>query len=123
MMRLTSTTLTNFSTNYLVMCEVCTDIGGIKLLYHGCPPVRELIHSLKLVNHLQIQADKTWYNHYMHVIPVKMDLERFSSAHALSLIILVERGDNSMKLIELGSCWIKRNIMHRGWVTIFDYCC
>ena len=30
-----------------------------------CPPVRVIIHSLKLVDHLLIQADKLWYNDYM----------------------------------------------------------
>ena len=34
------TTLTNFSTKYLVMCKVYTDVSGIKLLYHVCPHVR-----------------------------------------------------------------------------------
>ena len=35
------TTLMNVSTNYLVMCNVYTDVGGIKKLYHVCPPVRK----------------------------------------------------------------------------------
>ena len=30
------TTLTNFSTNYLVICKVYTDVGGMKKLYHVC---------------------------------------------------------------------------------------
>ena len=29
-----------------------------------CPPVREIIHSLKLVDYLLVQADKQWYNYY-----------------------------------------------------------
>ena len=29
------------------------------------PPVRELIHSLKLVDFLHVQADKPWYNFYI----------------------------------------------------------
>ena len=44
------TTLTNFSTKYLTMCKVYTDVGGIKWLYHVCPPVRKIIDSLKLVD-------------------------------------------------------------------------
>ena len=28
----------------------------------GCPPVRKLIHSLKLVDYLHVQADNPWYN-------------------------------------------------------------
>ena len=31
------TTLNNFSMKYLMMCKVYTDVGGIKLLYHGLP--------------------------------------------------------------------------------------
>ena len=48
---------------YLVMCKVYTDVGGIKYLYHVCPPVRKIIHSLKLVDYLHVQADNPWYNY------------------------------------------------------------
>ena len=50
---------------YLVMCKVYTDVGGIKQLYHVCPPVRKIIHSLKLVDYLNVQADNPWYNYYL----------------------------------------------------------
>ena len=33
------------------MCKVYTDVGGIKQLYRVCPPVRKLIHWLKLVDY------------------------------------------------------------------------
>ena len=59
------TTLTNFSTKYLVMCKVYTYIGGIKYLYNVCPPVRKTIHSLKFVDYLHVQADNPWFNNYM----------------------------------------------------------
>ena len=59
------TTLTNFSTIKLVLCKVYTDVGGIKKLYHVCPPVRKIIHSLKLVDYLHVQADNPWYNYYL----------------------------------------------------------
>ena len=63
------TTLTNLSTNYLVMCKAYTDVGGIKRLYHVYPPVRKIIHSLKLVDYLHVQADNPWYNYYKsHVL-------------------------------------------------------
>ena len=36
----------------------------MKYLYHVCPPVRsKLIHSLKLVDYLHVQADKPWYTY------------------------------------------------------------
>ena len=47
------------------MCKVYTDVGGIKYLYHVCPPVRKIIHSLKLVDYLHVQADNPWYNYYI----------------------------------------------------------
>ena len=50
---------------YLVMCMIYTDVGGIKGLYHVCPPVRKIIHSLKLVDYLHVQADNPWYNYYL----------------------------------------------------------
>ena len=60
------TTLTNFSTIYLVMCKVYTDVGGI-ILYHVCPPERKIIHSLKLVDYLHVQVDNPWYNLSTHM--------------------------------------------------------
>ena len=59
------TTLTDFSTKYLTMCKVCTDVGGIKWLYYVCPPVRKIIHSLKLVDYLHVQVDNPWYSYYI----------------------------------------------------------
>ena len=50
---------------YLVMCKVYTDVCGIKQLYHVCPPVRKIIHSLKLVGYLHVQADNPWHNYYL----------------------------------------------------------
>ena len=40
-----------------MMCKVYTDVGGVK--YHVCPPVRKIIHVLKLVDYLHVQADIT----------------------------------------------------------------
>ena len=54
------TTLTNLSTKYLMMSEIYTNVGGIKYSYHVCPPVRKIIHSLKLVDYLHVQADNPW---------------------------------------------------------------
>ena len=47
------------------MCKVYTDVCGIKKLYHVCPPVRKIIHSLKLVDYLHVQGDNPWYNYYL----------------------------------------------------------
>ena len=70
------TTLTNFSMKYLVMCSVYTGVSGIKKLYHVCPPVRKIIHSLKLVDYLDVQADNSWYNYY--ITNVLKDDENFT---------------------------------------------
>ena len=66
------TTLTNLSTKYLMMCKVYTDAGGIKQLYHVCPPERKIIHSLKLMDYLHVQADNPWYNYYMSTYTLQM---------------------------------------------------
>ena len=58
------TTFTKYNMKYLVMCWVYTAVGSINKLYHVCPPVRKIIHSLKLV-----QADNTWYNYYLILTP------------------------------------------------------
>ena len=68
------TTFTNFSTNYLVMCKAYTDVGGTMV----CPPVRKIIHSLKLVDYLHVQADNPWYNFYVLVCNLRdMGLTKF----------------------------------------------
>ena len=46
------------------MCKVYTDGGGIKKLYHVCPLIPKIIHSLKLVDYLHVQVDNPWYNYY-----------------------------------------------------------
>ena len=48
------------------MYKVYTDVGGIKKLYHACPPVLKIIHSLKLVDFLHAQGDNPWYNYYLY---------------------------------------------------------
>ena len=35
------------------------------MLCYVCPPVRKIIHSLKLVDYLHVQPDKPWYNYYI----------------------------------------------------------
>ena len=76
------TTFTNFSMKYLVLCKVYTHVDGIKLLYHVCPPIRKIIHSLKLVDFLHVQADNPWYNYYINVheghLKCKVHLKTFS---------------------------------------------
>ena len=54
----------NLRTKYLVKCKVYTNVGGLRLLYNGFPPLREIIHSLQLVDYLHVQADKPWYHFY-----------------------------------------------------------
>ena len=56
-----------------MMCKVYTDVGGMKLLCHVWPPVRKIIHSLKLVDYLHVQVDKPWYNYYLIVFLMTCD--------------------------------------------------
>ena len=55
----------NFSTKYFAVGKVYTDKDGITWLYHGCPHVQEINHSLKLVDYLLIQVNKPWYKCYL----------------------------------------------------------
>ena len=55
----------NFSMTYFVLSTVYTDEGSINSYIMVCPPVREIIHSLKLADYLLLQADKPWYNFYL----------------------------------------------------------
>ena len=48
------------------MRKVYSGIDGIKvILCFVCPPERKIIHSLKLVDYLHVQADKPWYNYFI----------------------------------------------------------
>ena len=49
-----------------MLYKVYTGVGGIKYIYHVSPPVRKIIHSLKLVDYLNVQADNPWYNCYLN---------------------------------------------------------
>ena len=70
------TNFTIFRMKYLVMCKIYTDVGGIKLLHHVCPPVRKIIHSLKLVDYLHVQADNPWYNYYLTPGQTKLNMQK-----------------------------------------------
>ena len=64
---------TNFSTKYLMMCKVFTDVGGKNSYTMGCPPGRKIIHSLKLVDYLHVQADNPWYKYYLINFNISVD--------------------------------------------------
>ena len=69
-----------------MMCEVYTDVCGIKKLYHICTPVRKIIHSLKLVDYLHVQADNPWCNYYLTSQSANQDLNTCHfMAHSLNL--------------------------------------
>ena len=51
---------------YFILSKVYTDEGGKISYTMVCPPVGEIIHLLKLVDYLLVQADKPWYNYYLN---------------------------------------------------------
>ena len=49
-----------------------------------CPPVREIIHELKIVGYLLVLVDKLWYNYYISIDgwmdePMTCDFTSFST--------------------------------------------
>ena len=61
----------------------------------GCPPVRKIIHSLKLVDYLHVQADNPWYNYYLTLLNgVVHDSQRLLS-HLLVNFVRIYRKDES----------------------------
>ena len=53
--------MSNLSTKSFILSKFYTDEGGKKNSYTMvCPSVREIIHSLKLVDYLLVQADTPW---------------------------------------------------------------
>ena len=69
---------TNFITKYLVMCKVYTNVGSIKYLYHDCPLVGKIIHSLKRVGYLHVQSDKQPDNHYLSYLQPALIIQALS---------------------------------------------
>ena len=72
-----------------MMCNVYTDVGGIKKLYRVCSSEREVIHSLKLVDYLHLQTDTTWYNYYLKrqsLLIVEMTLEQSKTPYTVYLL-------------------------------------
>ena len=49
---------------YFALSKAYTDMDGKNSSTIVCPPVRDIIHSLKLVDNLLVQADKPWYDYY-----------------------------------------------------------
>ena len=52
-----------------------------------CPPVREIINSLKLLDYLLIQADKPWYNNYLSDRYLMQQLRSDNDTNTYGLII------------------------------------
>ena len=53
------------------MSQVYTDkVCSISIV---CPPVREIIHELKFVDYLLLQADNPWYNYYVLRLRLQRD--------------------------------------------------
>ena len=55
-------TLTNFSTEYLMVCKIYTDVGGVN-------SYTKFVHLyvLNLVDYLHVPADNPWFIYYMSV--------------------------------------------------------
>ena len=45
----------------LGMCKVYINVCGITYLFHVCPPVRKIIHWIKPMDYLNVQAHNPWY--------------------------------------------------------------
>ena len=58
----------------------------------GCPPVRKIIHSLKLVDYLHVQADNPWYNNYLFFYRTALPVNGWNDANALNDIFFCHIG-------------------------------
>ena len=56
-----------FYIKYLTIYKLHDHAGAIRKLLYGCVYVREIIHSLNLVDYLPVHTSKT-YNHNMQLI-------------------------------------------------------
>ena len=55
-----------FYMKYLTMYEVHMHAGAIRTSLHGCAYLREIIHSLKLVDYLPVYSHKSYNNLHIH---------------------------------------------------------
>ena len=70
------------------------------LLCHVYPPVRKIIHSLKVVDYLHVQADNPWYNYYARILATIDMLSLFLlQLHVLVSSVHSTRNVSSTKLI------------------------
>ena len=54
--------ISSFYFKYLTMHKVHMHAGAIRQLLYGCVYVREIIHSLKIVNYLPLHTHKPYNN-------------------------------------------------------------
>ena len=73
-----------FYINYLTMHKVHMYAGAIRQLLYGCVYVREIIHSLKLVDYLPVHTHKPYDNLHLYVVCVGTGDKRHPKAHGLS---------------------------------------
>ena len=78
-------------------------------MYHDCPPVLKITHSLKPVDYLHVQADNPWYNYCIVAHEVSMLIFAF-----VVLVISNEQFINAKKnLINHTLCIYSLSIF--GW--------
>ena len=57
-----------------------------------CPPVREIIHGLMLVDYHLVQTDKPWYNYYLSLhVDMPLTVGNFLPALTVAKIIQLNR--------------------------------
>ena len=77
-----------------------------------CLPVREIIHSLELMDYLLIQVDKPWYNYYLSLLP----LHSWSNKN--------KKGNHKFAVVSTILCskfYINTCIWDLNWIAIFFF--
>ena len=119
---------------------------------HVCLPVRKIIHSLKLVDYLHVQADKPWYNYYVvafqykaakrvltrliyspvqrfFLIILRVDRQFIYVSHQINVLVCHAQvhcifGDKGIPVIALDKqCLITHNIQKRDTYMLFEAEC
>ena len=82
----------------------------------GCPPVRKIIHLLKLVDYLQ--ADNPWYNYYVTLHQIWWHLNWFDSLELCVLLHCIDLTEYSISILFNCKRWVAQNNIYKKILNI-----
>ena len=96
----------NLNMNYLIMCKVTTDVGGLIKVIPWLSTCMGDNHLLKLGDYLNEEEDKPWYNYYLMYKIKKKDVIKSFPAHLNKVLLLrIAQKSTQHPLLHLCPLW------------------